>query len=295
MLRRTMMFGSLATVFGTSLAARLAGADETQQNRENLQEPVLRVAKRPDIAEAGHPLDPALEIARQALERNRQTVADYTCTLVKRERVKGELHDFEYMFAKIRNRKSENGMVVTPFSVYLYFLKPTNVKGREVLYVEGQNDDKMCAKEGGITGKYLPAVWIRPDGIIAMRDQLYPLTDVGIENLILKLIERGEKERKLGHDNVEVTFHKDAKINGRVCTLLQIKHPEPAANLDFHRAEIFIDDELQLPIRYAAYGWPGKPDEQPPVLEEYTYVNLKLNQSLTDADFDHKNEKYGFH
>ena len=53
----------------------------------------------------------------------------------------------------------------------------------------------MIAHEGGTAGKYLPTVWIKPNGIIAMRGQRYPITEVGIENLVLKLIERGERTR----------------------------------------------------------------------------------------------------
>jgi hypothetical protein len=88
---------------------------------------------------------------------------------------------------------------------------------------------------------------------------------------------------------------KDAKINGRVCTLLQVKHPENKAGFDFHLAQVFIDDEYQIPIRYAAYSWPEKEGGTPPLLDEYTYLNLKLNAGLVDADFDHTNPNYKFH
>jgi len=34
---------------------------------------------------------------------------------------------------------------------------------------------------------------------------------------------------------------------------------------------------------------------QPGVLEEYTYLDVKINQGFTDADFDDKNPNYRFH
>jgi hypothetical protein len=117
---------------------------------------------------------------------------------------------------------------------------------------------------------------------------------LGIENLVAKLIERGEQERAAGNQDCKVTFHENAKINGRTCTLLQIKHPEPSPDLEFHLAQIFIDDELQVPIRYAAYDFPLTPGGQPAVLEEYTYLDIKLNVGLTDKDFDHENADYNF-
>ena len=55
-----------------------------------------------------------------------------------------------------------------------------------------------------------------------------------------------------------------------------------------------MDDELQLPIRYASYDWPAAPGQEPPLLEEYTYLNMKVNVGLTDADFDRGNKDYGF-
>ena len=51
---------------------------------------------------------------------------------------------------------------------------------------------------------------------------------------------------------------------------------------------------MNLPIRYAAFFWPDKPGGPLKVIEEYTYLNLKLNQGFTEADFDHRNPKYNF-
>jgi hypothetical protein len=287
------------SILSHALVAAMAGllaavcvAAEPQRDRANLSEPVLRVASKTPAPK--HPLDPALELARTGLKRIQGTVDDYSCTLVKREQIDGKLLDYEYMFVKVRNRKVVDGKIVTPFSVYMYFLKPADVKGREVLYVEGRNEDKMVAHEGGTAGKFLPTVWIKPNGIIAMRNQRYPITDVGLENLVAKLIERGEIDIAAGRREHEVTFHEDAKVNGRTCTLLQIKNAQPNENLDFHLAQVFVDKELNVPIRYVAYDFPAKPGDPLPVIEEYTYLNLKLNVGLTDKDFDHANTEYKF-
>jgi hypothetical protein len=286
----------ICTLLGALLASGNPSllAEDNALGRDGLSEPLLRVARATTPSIPAHPLDPALEFARNGLATIQSEIRDYTCTLVKRERINGELGDYEYMFTKIRNRQVVDGQVVSPFSVYMYFLKPSSVQGREVLYVEGKNDNKMIAREGGTAGKYLPTVWLRPNGIIAMRGQLYPITDIGLENLVVKLIERGEGEKKLGNMECAVSFAQNAKINGRACTLLQIKYDKPSPNVEFHLAQIFIDDEHQVPIRYAAFGFPQKPGENLPVLEEYTYLNLKLNVGLTDKDFDETNSEYRF-
>ena len=126
-----------------------------------------------------------------------------------------------------------------------------------------------------------------------MRGQKYPLTDIGIENLVLKLIERGEKDRQ--HGDVKVEFRKNAKINGRNCTVVQVTHPEYRPEFDFSLGQIFIDDQMNVPVRYVAYGWPKTPGQKPEITEEYTYLNVKLNVGLTDADFDPHNPNYSFY
>jgi len=285
---RLFTLGSFMSVCVLAAASALQ-AEDPPKKRDGLKEPVFRVSKariEPKEEQPAHPLDPALKIAYASLERIRTQVDDYSSTLIKQERINGTLNPEEYMFAEIRNRKVKDDVVVTPLSVYLYFLKPGALKGREVIYVEGQNNGKIVAHEGTGPLRLAPAVWLNPDGPIAMRGQLYPITDIGIETLIDKLIEKGERDRKRGE--CEVQFIKDAKINGRKCTVLQVKHPTQRPWFDFHIARIFIDDELQLPIRYAAYSWPSSPGGKPVLIEAYTYLNLKLNVGLKDTDFNHK-------
>ncbi|GIW92865.1 MAG: hypothetical protein KatS3mg110_0906 [Pirellulaceae bacterium] len=262
------------------------------QERGALREPVYRISKA-DVEPSGqHPLDPALQMAHEGLQRIRSQIRDYTCILVKRERIKNELSEHQYIFTKIRHRQYDQGQLVVPFSVYMYFLKPADIKGREVIYVEGRNNGKLCAHEGGRRGSLLPSVWLNPDSPLALQDSRYPITDVGIENLVLKLIERGQRERQF--PDVDVAFKKNARVNDRVCTVLEIRHPQRRPEYDFYFAQIFIDDQLGVPIRYAAYGWPEGPQGEAPVLEEYTYMQLKVNVGLTDDDFDPNNKNYNF-
>jgi hypothetical protein len=71
-------------------------------------------------------------------------------------------------------------------------------------------------------------------------------------------------------------------------------HPEHDPRFDFHIAQIFIDEERMIPLRYAAFLWPEKPDDPPPLEEEYTYLNVRLNVGLKDSDFDPDNPAYNF-
>ncbi len=234
-------------------------------------------------AAGAHPLEPAIEMAKKAIASFRTTVVDYSCTIVKRERIDGKLGEHEYMFAKIRQQ---------PFSVYLYFLGPETVKGQEVIWVDGLNDGNMFAHAGSGVRAMVGTVSLKPSSMLAMQGQRYPITEIGVENLGRRLLEVAEHDKQFGE--CEVNFFPAAKVNGRVCTCIQVVHPVPRRNFRFHLARVFMDDELQIPIRYEAYDWPQEPGGQPVLMEEYTYMNVKVNNGFTDADFDPRNSAYKF-
>ena len=228
-----------------------------------------------------HPLMPVLLWARDSL-KNAQKVQDYSATMVKRERLNGKVGGYEYMFLKVRHK---------PFSVYMYVLDPPALKGREVLYVKGRNNGKLWAHGTGWQ-KTFGTVSLSPTGRIAMQGQLYPISEIGFLNLVSRLVEIGEKDSKYGE--CEVKFYKGAKVQDRTCTCIEVIHPVPRRNFLFHIARIFVDDELNLVIRYASYDWPKTPGAAPELLEEYSYLNLKLNNGFNDADFDTRNPNYHF-
>ncbi len=287
---RRHFIASLTAVSSVVLTRDLRAEDPTQ-----LVEPVHRVANAAASLEPTpvHALDRALDIARSGLSDCRSNVKDYTAILVKRERIDGQLQPHEFMAVKIRNRKVAQGQLVQPLSVYLNFLKPTSVQGREVIYVENQNDGNIVAHEGGFKGRFLPTVTIPPTGMLAMRGQRYPMTEIGVENLIVKLIERGEQARR--YPDVKCDFRKNARVKDRVCTVLEVTQPTQHPDLEFYKAQVFIDDALNIPIRYVAYDWPAREGAKPEVLEEYNYLDLKVNVGLTDADFDPRNPAYNFY
>ena len=230
-----------------------------------------------------HPLVPAIALAKAGLEHIRSSIQDYSCTMVKRELVNGKLGQHQYIFMKVRHE---------PFSVYLNFLGPDEVKGQEVIWVEGQNDGNMLAHAGSGVKAMMGTVALKPDSMIAMEGQRYPITEIGVENLASRLVEVAEHDARFGE--CEVNFFPGAKVNGRVCTCIQVAHPVPRRNFRFNMARVFIDDEMRIPVRFEAYDWPPTTGEPPVLMEEYTYMNVKLNNTFTDADFDTKNTTYKF-
>jgi hypothetical protein len=223
-----------------------------------------------------HPLVPVLrnlKISQEELDRN---IRDYSCTFAKRERVEGELGDYQIMLLKVMHQ---------PFSVYMAFQKP--YAGREVVYVAGQNDGKLTVLESGFT-RMLGKINLDPTGTRAMSGQKHPITDVGIRNLTAKLTKMWEAEMQFAE--CDVTTKPGTKVEGRTTTMVQVVHPVPRQNFKFHAARLFFDEELKIPVHFDAYTWPAQEGGEPQLEESYTYAkNLKVNTNLSARDFDCNN------
>ncbi len=238
-------------------------------------------AGEPSTPAQSHPLDaviPWAEIAQQETEK----VQDYTAKLIKREQVGGQLQEYQHIQIKVRHR---------PFSVYLKFIGPSSLAGREVLYVDGRNNGMLLAYDPRGVGKLVGTVALAPDGPIAMWGQRYPLTMIGMKNLGQKLLEQAKWSRQVNLP-CEIKWYRGAKINGRSTLGIEVCYSEQHQDLPFAMARVFIDDELKLPIRYEGYSWPETGGGKPVLVEEYTYSCIKLNVGLTDWDFDPQNPHY---
>lgn len=252
------------------------------------QEATFQVAA-PKVAAIGpvpataneHPLMPVIRWAEK--ERpNIEKINDYTALMTKQENINGEVQGVQVMEIKVRHR---------PLSFYTKFRYPKKLNGQEAIYVVGQNDGKLIGHGVGVERAF-GTQRIPPDGMIAMRNQKYPITEMGVLNLVDRLLDVGYKDSKFGE--CDVKYIEGVKVNKRECILIQVVHPVPRKNFIFHIARIFVDKEWNLPIRYDSYDWPKAEGEEPILIEAYTYDNLKINVGLTDADFDYRNPAYNY-
>lgn len=271
-----------------------SAADDATGYRGPISAPVVDSSKADDstspaTVETRHPLDDVLDMARQIYQFQASHIRDYTAVLTKRERIKGRLTNEETMEVKIRNPRSalspgERDEI--PLSVYAKLIPPSSAAGREVIWVSGRNDGDLLSHQFGLPIK------IDPKGTLAMMGNKYSITDIGMLRLSQMLIEKGERDRQVGDCRVEQFA--DQLVGDRKCLLIQVTHPERDPRFEFHIAQIYIDNQLQLPVRYVAYLWPEQPGEAPPLEEECTYSQIKINVGLTDEDFSPRNDNYRF-
>ncbi|QDU37822.1 hypothetical protein Mal4_21390 [Maioricimonas rarisocia] len=278
--------------FGTAptalTAVAMAAALTMPRPLDAADEPVKRVANAStvdgsssatDAISQEHPIVPALRIARSVAEAL-DAVDDYEATFIKRERV-GNRMIHQTMQMKVRHK---------PFSVYLKYV--TEHPGREVLYVSGQNSNQLLVHEGEGLKSLVGTISLAPDGPIAMEENRYPITRIGMRRLIDMVIVAWEKEAR--YKETDVRFYPNAKLGEIECRVIECVHPVQREHFPFHKCRLYIDRNTNLPVRIENYGWPTDGNAKAPLLEEYTYVNVRTNVGLSDADFNPENTAYAF-
>ncbi len=230
-------------------------------------------------APAEHPLTPFLKEARRA----REAIAaykDYEAIFTKSELVGRRMFKGQ-MRIKFRPR---------PFSVYLRFIDQNN--GREVMYVEGQYQNKLVAHEPPGTLRGMVTVQLDPRGQQAMAEGRHPITEIGMQKMMDALIELWESETRFGE--CECQYYPNAKSGDVDCRVLEVTHPQPRRQFRFHRTLLFIDKKTEFPVRLQQWGFPPAPQAEPYLIEEYIYTDIRTNVGLTNADFDIRNRNYRF-
>jgi hypothetical protein len=219
-----------------------------------------------------HPLDEPLRLIAEARQAY-QGVKDYTCLLVSRERIKGELPAENVVSMKVRKE---------PFSVYLRWQAPRKLVDQEVCYVAGQNNGMMRVHSPGLLG-LLGFISINPRDPRVFEHSRHDITEAGIGHLIQQFGSYWQAERSLRRLQVKIGEY---EFDHHRCTRVEGTYPNSRPGEFYaYRTAIYFDQESHLPVRVESYDWPqpGAPDGD--LLEVYSHVDLRLNVNLDDQAF----------
>ncbi|MGE0379143.1 MAG: DUF1571 domain-containing protein [Planctomycetaceae bacterium] len=213
-------------------------------------------------------------------------VSDYTATLKKQERIGGTLGDVQILKVKLRHE---------PFSVYMNWQNYD--KGRELIYVEGQNDGNMLIQPGGWKGRLTGTIALDPTGRMAMSESRHPVMQIGLVRLAEKLLSYNYLVLKQD-GGFACELHANQKLHGRDCYLFMISYDSPKYNETYRKSVQYVDKELLLPVMVQNYTWgtdtdPETIDEQT-LIESYTWTDIRVDQRLANGDFDQTNSSYRF-
>lgn len=276
----------LLALLAGSLAVDVASGQEGRRSRRSRAKAAEVTENRtePDAPAKGEKgaasltLDDVISFAEKS-RASVQEVKDYTAVFTKTEMVKGRVIK-QVMDMKFRTK---------PFSVYLKY-RSGDESGRQAIFVEGRNDNRLAVKEVGLKG--VVPLQLRLDSPMVMDENRYPVTHVGIANLLKTAISTWEHENRIDGIEPDVKFFPNAKLGDVACQVVQVTEQKPHKELRYHIGRVYFDKETRLPVRAECYGWPRRAGDKPPLVEDYIYTNLKLNVGLTDADFDPA--RYGF-
>jgi len=216
-----------------------------------------------------------IEALLSEAQESYKQIKDYTGIMYKQERIGKKMYPKETIFFKFAK----------PFKVYMKWIKDP-YKNREMIYVEGWNDNKIKAHEGGLMG--VVSVNLDPKGSMAMKGNRHPVTDMGIGNL-LKVVQSNIARAKKNGDSITVVKLGEEKVFSVDTIKLEATFPkEKEKGYYCYRAVFWADKERKLPVKIMVYDW----DDQ--LVEDYAYENLKFDVGFTDKDFDPTNKEYNF-
>lgn len=286
-------FASLTAIL-VSLLAIGSGfpGDSSSSDGSQTPKPIASPSPSDTTTRQAVPMSEMIDLAETALRSTIANVNDYTARLVKHEQDRsGVLQPKSESFIKVATRHP-GGKPGAPMKVYLRFDSPDDVKGREVIWVENENDGNLLIREAGMIGSMM-TVPIAPDSFLAMRGQRYPITEIGLTRLLEKLIERGREDEK--SERVHAFKTEGHRYDGRDLTLLEIERDAPSDRKDdFSIAELVLDRSQNVVVSFRSFGWPESQSNDAPLIESYQYYDLKLNVGLTDIDFSTANPDYTF-
>jgi hypothetical protein len=223
----------------------------------------------------------AIELAREGRDAARQ-LRDYTAVFTKKEQIGRS--------PRLLQQSMDLKFRAEPFSVYMSF--HGSEAGREILYVHGRNKNQLLVQETGILGM-VGTVPLSPKDSRVTAENRYPVTRLGVLNLADTIIAQWEKaEQSGGVDKVQ--YYPNAKLGEVHCRVLETTHNTPREGIPFHVTRLYLQADNQVPIRVEQLGFPRSAGQKLPIIEEYTYSNLRGNVGLTDRDFDQRNPEYGF-
>lgn len=251
-----------------------------------------RAADLPAV-EAAEPDRIAMLLNVSLLEQGRRRLAespDYTCTFYKQERIGSELTDGQSIELKVRHR---------PFSIYMKWT--TGDKGREVLYVDGADDNRLTFHPGGWKARFVPPLKIDPDGSLALSEARHPVTMLGVVKLCDEILSRRKHDLEQRHP-VRCRLVENARLNDRPCHCFVTTYLDRKCSEEYRKSVQYVDKEWLIPVCVKNFTWPDGTEnfrddnalDEATLVEHYAYSDLQFNQQLAAKDFDRANEAYGF-
>lgn len=221
---------------------------------EDVAAPVAAVPAEPGTEE----LFPIFQKFQESYDK----INDYTAILHKEEMSiedgKWTKEDLDFWFKK-------------PFAIKIKWISGPK-KGREALFIEGKNKNRIQIHLGGLISIVLPRVDLDPNSDLAKDESGHTIREAGLGYMMDEII----KVTTGAHNKGELTL----KVVGKEGDILKVERDLPSGKgYASEKLIIYIDQNLGIPIGVERYHANGK------MFGKYIYKDLKTNQGLKDSEF----------
>jgi len=200
-----------------------------------------------------------------ALENYERQISDYSSTFYKQERINGTLRPIEKIAVRFKER---------PFSLLMDWQENAGLIDK-LLYVAGDNDDKMVVHPTGLLA-WIKSVKRDPHSPQVRQSSRRSCDKFGFHNLLTGLLDVYEQAIRQG--DLQIGYLGRTEVGGRECIaierLLPAKEQYPCARL-----VLDFDIEYVLPTAIASYDWQDR------LISRYVYEDLQFNLGMTQAEF----------
>jgi len=203
-------------------------------------------------------------------------VKDYSSIAYKQEWLKGKSKVQGEEKILFNNRQNPRG-------IYMKWLDGP-WKGRELVYNEVLNKDKIRVREGGLLGK-AGALWLDYTGDLARRGTNHTVPEMGLK-FFMDILQKDWKHAQ-GTNDLKRVNKGIQLLDGRKVYVMEITLPkDPKAGYYCYRSIQYIDYEAAFEPKIENYDWNNQ------FLESYYYTEIKFNPGLPDNTYDPKNPEY---
>lgn len=202
--------------------------------------------------------------------RHGREVRGYTAVLHKHERIGGQLVPPEVVEVAFREE---------PHSVRLNWLKGARRAGT-VLYVQGENNNKVLVKPAGLLGSMFGIVERGPDSDDARQSGRYPLPEFGIRRGMERILATWVAAQKRQALHVEYLETRPiADLGDRTCHVLRRTGYERPARDGIAELTLYVDSETWLQTGTVLR------DDKGELIASYFFRNVQLNPTFSAGQF----------
>jgi len=205
------------------------------------------------------------KLFKRSLNHFDATIRDYRGTLYRQERMFGKLGREQVINFKFKD---------DPHSVAMSWVHNA-AKIDRLLYVEGQNDNKMLVRQDGLFA-LLGTARRDPHSKDVLVASLKPVTEFGFLKVLQSLAD--ESASGPGKPKVTTKYVKTFYKYGRNVIEFEQTIDNPH-DMKVSKRTMLFDIDLLIPIERMAYGPNGE------LLYKYVYRDMRFNTGLTSSDF----------